>query len=50
MNNTIKFSVDEKNNGKRIDIFLRENVTSLTRSYLKKLISALIKVFIKTFF
>ena len=38
MNNTIKFSVDEKNNGKRIDIFLRENVTSLTRSYLKKLI------------
>ena len=38
MNNTIKFSVDLKNSGKRLDIFLRENIKSLTRSYLKKLI------------
>ena len=38
MNNTIKFSVDEKNNGKRLDIFLAENINHLTRSFLKKLI------------
>jgi 23S rRNA pseudouridine1911/1915/1917 synthase len=38
MNNTIKFSVDVKNNGKRLDIFLRENVKNFTRSYLKKII------------
>ena len=38
MNNTIKFLVDLKNSGKRLDIFLRENIKSLTRSYLKKLI------------
>jgi len=38
MNNTIKFSVDLKNSGKRLDIFLRENVKNLTRSFLKKLI------------
>ena len=38
MNNTIKFSVDEKNSGKRLDIFLRENIKSVTRSFLKKLI------------
>ena len=38
MNNTIKFSVDTKNSGKRLDIFLAENVKNYTRSYLKKLI------------
>ncbi len=38
MNNTIKFCVDEKNNGKRLDIFLSENINHLTRSFLKKLI------------
>ena len=38
MNNTIKFSVDSKNSGKRIDIYLSENIKQFTRSYLKKLI------------
>ena len=38
MNNTIKFSVNEKNSGKRIDVFLAENINHLTRSFLKKLI------------
>ena len=38
MNNTIKFSVDLKNSGKRLDIFLTENINSFTRSFLKKLI------------
>ena len=38
MNNTIKIYVDFKNSGKRLDIFLRENVKNLTRSFLKKLI------------
>ena len=38
MNNTIKFSVDVKNSGKRLDVFLSENIDKLTRSYLKKLI------------
>ena len=38
MNNTIKFSVDKKNNGKRLDVFLAENINHLTRSFLKKLI------------
>ena len=38
MNNTIKFSIDEKNNGKRLDIFLAENINHLTRSFIKKLI------------
>ena len=38
MNNTIKFSVDTKNSGKRLDIFLAENIKDFTRSYLKKLI------------
>jgi len=40
MNNTIKFLVDEKNNGKRLDIFLAENINHLTRSFLKKLIES----------
>ena len=38
MNNTIKFSVDEENSGKRLDIFLKENINNFTRSFLKKLI------------
>ena len=38
MNNTIKFSVDTKNSGKRLDIFLTENIENYTRSFLKKLI------------
>ena len=38
MNNTIKFSVDESNSGKRLDVFLAENINYLTRSFLKKLI------------
>ena len=38
MNNTIKFLVDNKNNGKRLDIFLAENIKNYTRSFLKKLI------------
>ena len=39
MNNTIKFSVNSKNSGKRLDIFLTENINDFTRSYLKKLIT-----------
>ncbi len=38
MNNTIKFYVDSKNDGKRLDIFLTENINDYTRSHLKKLI------------
>ena len=38
MNNTIKFSVDLKNSGKRLDIFLAKNINQFTRSFLKKLI------------
>tara|TARA_B100001059_G_C17721759_1_gene521136 strand:+ start:16 stop:996 length:981 start_codon:yes stop_codon:yes gene_type:complete len=38
MNNTIKFSVDTKNSGKRLDIFLSDNLSQFTRSFLKKLI------------
>ena len=38
MDNTIKFSVDLKNSGKRLDIFLSENINQFTRSYIKKLI------------
>ena len=38
MNNTIKFSVDVKNNGKRLDVFLAENIKKFTRSFLKKII------------
>ena len=38
MNNTIKFYVDSKNSGKRLDIFLTENIKQFTRSFLKKII------------
>ena len=45
MNNTIKFLVDKKNIGKRLDVFLAENINHLTRSFLKKLIaSELVKI------
>ena len=40
MDNTIKFSVDSKNSGKRLDIFLSDNISQLTRSFLKKLIES----------
>ena len=38
MNNTIKFSIDTKDSGKRVDVFLAENIKQFTRSFLKKLI------------
>ena len=40
MNNTIKFSVNSINSGKRLDIFLSENINQFTRSFLKKLIGS----------
>ena len=40
MNNTIKLSVNAQNNGKRLDIFLTENIDNYTRSFLKKLIES----------
>ena len=42
MNNTIKFLVDESSSGKRLDVFLSENINHLTRSFLKKLIEKLL--------
>ncbi len=38
MNNTIKLSVNTNYNGKRLDVFLSENIDQFTRSFLKKLI------------
>ena len=38
MNNTIKFSIDAQNSGKRLDVFLTKNIKNYTRSFLKKLI------------
>ena len=38
MNNTIKLSVNSKNSGKRLDIFLTESINNYTRSFLKKMI------------
>ena len=38
MNNSIKFSVDIKNSGKRLDVFLSDNIGQFTRSFFKKLI------------
>ena len=40
MNNTIKFSVDVKNSGKRLDVFLTNKINHLTRSFIKKLIES----------
>ena len=38
MNKTIEFSINKKNNGERLDIFLTKEIKNLTRSYIKKLI------------
>ena len=38
MDNTINFLINIKNSGKRLDIFLTENIKQFTRSFLKKLI------------
>ena len=38
MKKTIKLLVDQKNNNKRIDVFLSEIIKEFTRSYIKKLI------------
>ena len=38
MNNSIKLLVNQKDNNKRIDVFLSEKIKEYTRSYIKKLI------------
>ena len=38
MNKTIEFSINKKNNGERLDVFLSKEIKNLTRSYIKKLI------------
>ena len=38
MNKTIEFSINKKNSGERLDIFLTKEIKFLTRSYIKKLI------------
>ena len=38
MNKTIKFLINKSNDGKRIDIFLSDNLSLYTRSYIKRLI------------
>jgi len=38
MNKTIEFSINKKNNGERLDIFLSKEIKNLTRSFIKKLI------------
>ena len=38
MNKTIKFLVNKSNDGKRVDIFLSDNLSLYTRSYIKRLI------------
>ena len=38
MNKTIEFSINKKNNGERLDVFLSKKIKDLTRSYIKKLI------------
>ena len=38
MDNTIELLINSKNNGKRLDVFLSQEITEFTRSYLKKLI------------
>ena len=38
MNKTIEFSINKKNSGERLDVFLSKEIISLTRSYIKKLI------------
>jgi 23S rRNA pseudouridine1911/1915/1917 synthase len=39
MDKTIKFLIDIENNGKRLDVFLSNKITNLTRSYIKKIIN-----------
>ncbi len=34
----MNFLIDNKNSGKRLDVFLAENIKDYTRSYIKKLI------------
>ena len=38
MNKTIKFSVNNKDKGQRLDVFLTNQIENFTRSFLKKLI------------
>ncbi len=38
MNNSMKFLVNKKDSGKRLDIFLSKKISHLTRSYIKKII------------
>ena len=38
MDNTIELLINSKDNGKRLDVFLSQEITEFTRSYLKKLI------------
>ena len=38
MNKTIEFSINKKNSGIRLDVFLSKEIEYLTRSYIKKLI------------
>ena len=40
MKKTIKLLVDQKDNNKRIDVFLSEIIKEFTRSYIKKLIES----------
>jgi len=40
MNNSMKFLVKEKDDGKRLDIFLSEKINHLTRSNIKKIIES----------
>ena len=39
-NNTIKFSTEEKDIGKRLDVVLTEKIPDLTRSSLKKIVES----------
>jgi 23S rRNA pseudouridine1911/1915/1917 synthase len=38
MDKTIKFLINKKNSGERLDVFLSKEIKNLTRSYIKKLI------------
>ncbi len=40
MNNSIKFSVQKKDNGERLDVFLSKKIEKLTRSNIKKIIDS----------
>jgi len=40
MNNSIKFSVQKKDNGERLDVFLSKKIDQLTRSNIKKIIDS----------